>query len=157
VLCFSEPAKQLPTTLVALVVLYLHTLKQNMLPSYQDSPVVSPHPSSPKSPTPYQPTLVGSTCHTLFLPPSPLPSPFYLLHLPTRRPLPHRRFLLPPPLPPPTADDGAYAVGEPCLLSPPPLTVPCPLPTPASESCIRPPPPQSSGSSPPCRAPPSPC
>jgi hypothetical protein len=36
---------------------------------------ISPHPSSPISPTPYQPTTAGPTRHTLLFSPLPFPSP----------------------------------------------------------------------------------
>jgi hypothetical protein len=71
---------------------------------------ISPHPSSLISPTPYQPTPAGPTCHPLFLP--PLPSLSLLLRLPAassptawflapsaRLPPPHRRRAVLPPSP----------------------------------------------------------
>jgi hypothetical protein len=58
------------------------------------------------SPTTYQPIPAGPTCHTCFVPPSPLPSPFYLLPCVSYAPPP-----LSPATPPPAG--ASWCVGQP--------------------------------------------
>jgi hypothetical protein len=52
---------------------------------FSSTALVSPHPSSPISRTPYQPTPAGPTHHTLLPSPSPLSFPTYRVRLPHGR------------------------------------------------------------------------